>query len=225
MVRFPGWPASESTESALSVLSLPAEPSRARPGRWQDRLIRAHGSRPGPASGRAYPASSGATSTVVVSTSVVWLAGSGGGRGGLLGGFDFRLSGSGAIARLRLRRSGRLAGPPGGGRKPAGLHREREASESRWCGIPGPQKAALNCSRSPSFNLMNSRFPNGLLYIRVSTAYPSTPQWVAQRTARGGRLDHDSDCRTTGSRATTGSPPRGLRHWQVPAASGRRAGQ
>ena len=38
------------------------------------------------------------------------------------------------------------------------------------------------------------------------------------RAARGGRLDHDPDCRT--SRATTGSPPRG--QCQVPTASGRR---
>ena len=93
---------------------------------------------------------------------MVWLAAA---EVGCLGGFDFRLSESGASARLRLRLSGRLAGPPGGGRKAAGLHRERE-HPSR-CGVvfPGPRKPALNCSRSPSFNeIVNSRFPNGLPY-------------------------------------------------------------
>ena len=157
MVRFPAGQR-PSPLSQPSMCSPASRASRARPGRWQDRLIRAHGSRPGPASGRAYPALSdfhccGEHLSGVAAAEV-----------GCLGGFDFRLSESGASARLRLRLSGRLAGPPGGGRKPAGLHREREASESLW---------------------------------------------VALETARGGRLDLDSDCRTTGSRATTGSPPRG----------------
>ena len=65
---------------------------------------------------------------------MVWLAAA---EVGCSAAAEVRLSESGASARLRLRLSGRLAGPPGAEAErpqaePAGLHRGREASGSLW---------------------------------------------------------------------------------------------